>query len=292
MEKIPQKNKKEIKVKDSDSTPESGVAAKSVFDKLKRQLMTSAILGMGGLSVTAAGQNAENPNKKADDIFSGNVKNKTEVVVDTIKGEDGKTYIKKEIFGEKITDKELENSASSLKEIREKYINRDIRAYESVVINSRFKQLREKDFAHATQEESIQYGDKVVTVKLFKEGQGKELIKYLKKAYGTAEANRIIKEWGITEDSYETIGNLKRDQYIRGIVHGQNQEHSRWVYLAGGPGNSGTPFVGIVGRHPNGQPDIFMEGLAECSGNIVYERESVSCDDLKLHNSGVLYKAF
>lgn len=292
MEKIPQKNKKEIKVKDSDSTPESGVAAKSVFDKLKRQLMTSAILGMGGLSVTAAGQNAENSNKKADDIFSGNVKNKTEVVVDTIKGEDGKTYIKKEIFGEKITDKELENSASSLKEIREKYINRDIRAYESVVINSRFKQLREKDFAHATQEESIQYGDKVVTVKLFKEGQGKELIKYLKKAYGTAEANRIIKEWGITEDSYETIGNLKRDQYIRGIVHGQNQEHSRWVYLAGGPGNSGTPFVGIVGRHPNGQPDIFMEGLAECSGNIVYERESVSCDDLKLHNSGVLYKAF
>ncbi len=292
MEKIPQKNKKEIKVKDSDSTPESGVAAKSVFDKLKRQLMTSAILGMGGLSVTAAGQNAENPNKKADDIFSGNVKNKTEVVVDTIKGEDGKTYIKKEIFGEKITDKELENSASSLKEIREKYINRDIRAYESVVINSRFKQLREKDFAHATQEESIQYGDKVVTVKLFKEGQGKELIKYLKKAYGTAEANRIIKEWGITEDSYETIGNLKRDQYIRGIVHGQNQEHSRWVYLAGGPGNSGTPFVGIVGRHPNGQPDIFMEGLAECSGNIVYERESVSCEDMKLHNSGVLYKAF
>lgn len=292
MEKIPQKNKKEIKVKDSDSTPESGVAAKSVFDKLKRQLMTSAILGMGGLSVTAAGQNAENSNKKADDIFSGNVKNKTEVVVDTIKGEDGKTYIKKEIFGEKITDKELENSASSLKEIREKYINRDIRAYESVVINSRFKQLREKDFAHATQEESIQYGDKVVTVKLFKEGQGKELIKYLKKAYGTAEANRIIKEWGITEDSYETIGNLKRDQYIRGIVHGQNQEHSRWVYLAGGPGNSGTPFVGIVGRHPNGQPDIFMEGLAECSGNIVYERESVSCEDMKLHNSGVLYKAF
>lgn len=190
------------------------------------------------------------------------------------------TSKKYEVYGEKITDKELQNSAASFDEIREKYINREIRAYESVVVNSRFKKLRANEFAKSTQEESIQYGEKTVTVRLFKEGQGKELIKYLKKAYGVAEANRIIKEWGIDENSYETLLNLKRDQFVRGVVHGQDKEHSRWVYLAGGPGNTGTPFVGVVT-----EKDIFLEGLAECSGNAVFERVSVSCEDIELHNS-------
>ncbi len=281
MEKKPQKERKVILGKEENlkTKPTSGIAAETVFDKFKRQLRTSAILGMGGLSLSAVGQNMENINKKADQEFLRDNK-KTEVVVDTVKMEDGKTYIKKEIYGEKITDKELQNSAASFDEIREKYINRDIRAYESVVVNSRFKKLRANEFVKSTQEESIQYGEKTVTVRLFKEGQGKELIKYLKKAYGVAEANRIIKEWGIDENSYETLLNLKRDQFVRGIVHGQDKEHSRWVYLAGGPESSGTPFIGVVTEQ-----DIFMEGLAECSGNPVFERVSVDCEDTKVHNS-------
>jgi len=105
------------------------------------------------------------------------------------------------------------------------------------------------------------------------------LIKYIKKAFGS-EAERIIKEWGIDENSYEMLGNLKRDQFVRGIVHGQDKEHSRWVYLAGGPESSGTPFIGVVTEQ-----DIFMEGLAECSGNPVFERVSVDCEDTKVHNS-------
>lgn len=293
MEKTPKNSKKEnlVSSEASKTKPASGIAAESVFDKLKRQLRTSAILGMGGLSLSAAGQSLEDPNKQADQEFLRNNK-KTEVVVDTIK-QDGKTYIKKEIYGEKITDPELAHSASSLDEIRTKYINREVRAYESVVINSRFKKLRESpEFKKFTKEETIQYGDKVITVRLFKEGYGEELIKYLKKAYGPNEAERIIAEWGINEESYETQGNLKRDQFVRGIVHGQNKEHSRWVYLAGGSGNEGTPFIGIVGTLPDGTKDIFMEGLAECGGNVVFERVSVPCEDIKSHNSEVLYKAF
>lgn len=121
MEKKPQKERKVILGKEENlkTKPTSGIAAETVFDKFKRQLRTSAILGMGGLSLSAVGQNMENINKKADQEFLRDNK-KTEVVVDTVKMEDGKTYIKKEIYGEKITDKELQNSAASFDEIREK----------------------------------------------------------------------------------------------------------------------------------------------------------------------------
>lgn len=274
MEKSPKTNKP-IEQK-SEADPKKINAAKAAFKWLKDNWKKSTILGVGAMM--AAPGIAQNNKQVGEEI--ARVDNKTEIKIDTIQ-ENGQTYIvkKQEFYGEKITDKELENSTTSLEEIKEKYTKREIRAYEPVIINSRFKELREKDFADFTTEESIQYGEKIIKVKLFKEGEGKALIKYIKKAFGP-EAERIIKEWGIDENSYEMLGNLKRDQFVRGIVHGQDKEHSRWVYLAGGPGSLGTPFIGVVTEQ-----DIFMEGLAECSGNPVFERVSVDCEDTKVHNS-------
>ncbi|MDD3940281.1 MAG: hypothetical protein PHQ01_01745 [Candidatus Pacebacteria bacterium] len=275
MEKSPKTNKP-IEQK-SGADPKKINATKAVFEWLKDNWKKSTILGVGAMmAAPGIAQNEADLNKQALE----EIHNKSEIKIDTIQ-ENGQTYIvkKQEFYGEKITNKELENSTTSLEEIKEKYIKREIRAYEPVIINSRFKELREKDFADFTTEESIQYGEKIIKVKIFKEGKGKALIKYIKKAFGS-EAERIIKEWGIDENSYEVLGNLKRDQFVRGIVHGQDKEHSRWVYLAGGPESSGTPFIGVVTEQ-----DIFMEGLAGCSGNPVFERVSVDCEDTKVHNS-------
>ena len=278
MEKSPKTNKP-IEQK-SEADPKKINAAKAAFKWLKDNWKKSTILGVGAMmAAPSIAQNEADVNKQVGEEIA-RVDNKTEIKIDTIQ-ENGQTYIlkKQEFYGEKINDKELENSTTSLEEIKEKYIKREIRAYEPVIINSRFKELREKDFADFTTEEFVQYGEKIIKVRLFKEGKGKALIKYIKKAFGS-EAERIIKEWGIDENSYEMLGNLKRDQFVRGIVHGQDKEHSRWVYLAGGPESSGTPFIGVVTEQ-----DIFMEGLAGCSGNPVFERVSVDCEDTKVHNS-------
>lgn len=243
---------------------------------------SAAILGVG-VATSIPGMAQENPNKLADEGFF-NDKNKIEVSRDTIyndKGEISRIRRKYEVYGEKVTDPELAYTANSLKEIREMYLKGEVRAYEPYIINSRFKKLRETKYANVTKEESIQYNGKTITVRLFKEGQGKELLKYIKEAFGK-EADKIIAEWGIDENSYETLKNLSRDQFVRGIVHGQDKEHSKWVYLAGGKGDKGSPYVVL-----HTAKDGYLEGFAGCSGNPVFERVSVDCDDIETHNLNI-----
>ena len=243
---------------------------------------SAAILGVG-VATAIPGMAQENPNKLADNEFL-NDKNKIEVSTDTIynfKGDKIGVRKKYEVYGEKITDPELAYTANSLKEIQEMYLKGEIRAYEPHIINSRFKKLRETKYFKATKEDSIQYNGETISVRLFKKGQGKELLKYIKEAFGK-EADKIIAEWGINENSYETLKNLSRDQFVRGIVHGQDKEYSKWVYLAGGKGDKGFPYVVL-----HTAKDGYLEGFAECGGNPSFERVSVECEDIETHNLNI-----
>lgn len=236
-------------------------AGKYVVDKLKEH-KKSFILGGVGMAMLG---NTE--------VYGNDIKSK----IDTT----GPTVNNNFFYGEKVTNNELDFASNSLEEIKKKYKDGTIRAYEVFVTETRFKKLREGKYRQVTEEETIIYNGKPFTVRIFKKGHGKELLQYIREAYGYT-ADKIIKEWGIDEDSYESLTNLKRDVFFRGVVHGQNKEHTKWVYLAGGPEDKGFPCVIL-----NTKIDGFLEGPVMCSANPGDQAIPVDCEDTKIHNLNV-----